>query len=82
MTAKIQRAVIRLAQFAVLGCAVCCAPFVGAIILGLAGTGGFAAGQWFIGGILIVVALYLISRRRTKNCDCPSLSVKEGKCCG
>jgi hypothetical protein len=82
MTNKLKNPVTRRVPFAIAGCAICCAPLVVSFVLGMAGAGGWAAGQWLIGGILLMAALYFVARRRTKTCDCAPTSIKGGKCCG
>lgn len=82
MTSKIKKPITRLMQLAAAGCAICCAPLIVSFILGIAGAGGLIAGQWLIGGILLVTPLYFVARRRAKTCDCAPTAIKGGKCCG
>lgn len=83
MLNKKMKTAARLALVPVAACAVCCAPFIGAFILGSAGVGGFAVGQWLIGGVLVIAAaLYFIIRRRAKACGCATSSYNGEKHCG
>jgi len=82
MTSKLKKPITRLAQIGVAGCVICCAPLVVSFVLGMAGAGWWVVGQWLIGGILLMAALYFVARRRAKTCDCAPSLIKGGKCCG
>ena len=70
----------KLAVPVVLACGVCCIPLIAPFVVGGFGIGALGAGQWVIGGALVLgMILFLLWRRKKATCGAPTAECCEAK---